>query len=325
MPAFRSPEQKPPPQRPVKLSGVSMAECPFCKNPVEEDLLRFGGHCPRCFIEIPGEETPTDPGQQSEPSAEGGATSGSSRRPVVFGGVAVLGVLAALAIWQFAVPGEAPETEAAVADGYDFYLAPAEHVDSAHKKPESESSSSGGTRGSSSSSSSGGSHAADSSSESSNSGQRKRAILDLRGEADTIMGNAGFNDEVAQRKPTIHVGSAIDVGTTGISISRRGADSYALSDPSEIREAVGHGLKRYGSQVTVCYENRLKERTDLEGLWEVHFTIEKDGSTSSIQVKRTSTRDDDLESCIKRRVEDWRFPPMAQPQTIQKPYRLGKG
>lgn len=40
-----------------------MEPCPFCNTNVNEDLLRFGGTCPSCFGEIPGEEAATDPGE----------------------------------------------------------------------------------------------------------------------------------------------------------------------------------------------------------------------------------------------------------------------
>lgn len=40
-----------------------MEPCPFCNTPVDGDLIRFGGTCPSCFGEIPGEEAATDPGE----------------------------------------------------------------------------------------------------------------------------------------------------------------------------------------------------------------------------------------------------------------------
>ena len=43
-----------------------MGACPFCGSEVGEDLLINGGHCPQCLIEIPGEDTPTDPGEAAK-------------------------------------------------------------------------------------------------------------------------------------------------------------------------------------------------------------------------------------------------------------------
>ena len=39
-----------------------MSTCPFCSTEISEELSLYGGHCPSCLIEIPGEEAITDPG-----------------------------------------------------------------------------------------------------------------------------------------------------------------------------------------------------------------------------------------------------------------------
>jgi len=43
-----------------------MGACPFCRAAVSPDLLRNGGRCPSCLIEIPGEEAPTNPGELAQ-------------------------------------------------------------------------------------------------------------------------------------------------------------------------------------------------------------------------------------------------------------------
>lgn len=40
-----------------------MAQCPFCSAEVPVRLVVEGGTCPSCFGEIPGEDSPTDPGE----------------------------------------------------------------------------------------------------------------------------------------------------------------------------------------------------------------------------------------------------------------------
>ena len=45
-----------------------MGECPFCKAQIDEEILLYGGTCPTCLIEIPGEESATDPGVPVEPT-----------------------------------------------------------------------------------------------------------------------------------------------------------------------------------------------------------------------------------------------------------------
>ena len=39
-----------------------MADCPFCGGEISEAMALDGGTCPHCFGEIPGEDAPTNPG-----------------------------------------------------------------------------------------------------------------------------------------------------------------------------------------------------------------------------------------------------------------------
>ena len=49
------------------MSNTSdLAACPFCGRDVDADLVTYGGKCPHCFGEIPGEEAPTDPGEEKK-------------------------------------------------------------------------------------------------------------------------------------------------------------------------------------------------------------------------------------------------------------------
>ena len=43
--------------------------CPFCSRPVNVEMTLYGGRCPHCFGEIPGEESPTDPGEEKKQAA----------------------------------------------------------------------------------------------------------------------------------------------------------------------------------------------------------------------------------------------------------------
>ena len=47
-----------------------MGSCPFCKESVDEAILEYGGRCPSCLIEIPGEDAPTDPGEVAKAAQE---------------------------------------------------------------------------------------------------------------------------------------------------------------------------------------------------------------------------------------------------------------
>ena len=73
-----------------------MYSCPFCQSSISEELALHGGYCPSCLIEVPGEESATDPGVAADASAPvEAATGGVPARlvaAVAFIGVAVAGV-----------------------------------------------------------------------------------------------------------------------------------------------------------------------------------------------------------------------------------------
>ena len=91
-----------------------MSECPFCGASVSEDLITYGGSCPKCFGEIPGEEAPTDPGAEARAIQEKKDRRGATIRAVLglaamASVVALVGVAAvAVVLW--------PEPEVAVLD-----------------------------------------------------------------------------------------------------------------------------------------------------------------------------------------------------------------
>ena len=70
-----------------------MSSCPFCQGEIADDLERFGGPCPHCFNEIPGEEAATDPGvaaQAAEKQAQQLQAKKRGVRTVLLGGAALL-------------------------------------------------------------------------------------------------------------------------------------------------------------------------------------------------------------------------------------------
>ena len=71
-----------------------MEACPFCNTAIDEDLFLYGGTCPNCLNEIPGEEAPTDPGAQARANAEMEAEAArqGSRSSLI--AVAIVAVLA---------------------------------------------------------------------------------------------------------------------------------------------------------------------------------------------------------------------------------------
>ncbi len=299
-----------------------MAQCPFCKSTIDDELARFGGHCPKCVIEIPGDETPTDPGIGKR--AEEQVETERQRRWGMLAAVAALVLVVLLGAgsvlwWRIDQQSQAALQAQLEAEAeFDFYIAPSDAHELPSKEPEQPeqaavASAGGGTsrRTYTEIPSSGGSSS-------------KSKTYDFIGTSD-----AGEPELANLNERKVEVGSGgTDFGSVGLSvpridIQRGGVSSLALSDPEEIRLSVGTALKAYSKQMTACYERRLKNTPDLRGTWDVSFTILSTGRTSNIAVIPQSTRDTELEGCMKQAVALWTFQPLVSSKDVAKAYKFG--
>jgi len=299
-----------------------MAHCPFCKSSIDEELARFGGHCPKCVIEIPGDETPTDPGigKRVEEQVEGER----QRRWGVYaavGGLAAVVVIGAGSLLWWRIDQQKKATALAQLEAEsdtEFYILPAEeHQLPTLEKAEAPKQANPG------STAQGRQGSTVTTVPSGGSGSTGGNRFDFIGNSD-----AGQPELAKLHEREIDVAPGADLVRVGlsvpqISISRTGLESVALSDPEEIRQSVGTALKAYSKQMNTCYERRLKNTSDLAGTWDVSFTITTSGRTSNIGVAPQSTRDALLESCMSQAIAGWGFQPMVQPQSFAKGYKFG--
>ncbi len=299
-----------------------MAHCPFCKSTIDDELARFGGHCPKCVIEIPGDETPTDPGigKRVEATVESDQRRGFGVFAAVGGLVLVVLVGAGSVLWWRIDQQRQADLRAELQaqQDNDFFILPAEEHQLSYQAAEQE------QQAQAQAQSVGRSHAARGSvvsvpSASGTAGSSGRNSYDFRG--------AAAEDEVElaeikERDIKVEVGS-FGPSVPSISINRGSVGSMALSDPDEIRKSVGTALETYSKQMTTCYERRLKTAPDLAGTWMVSFAIGTDGRTSGVSVVPQSTRDAQLESCMGQAIAKWTFQPMASKQNFSKPYTFG--
>ena len=105
-----------------------MGECPFCKGNVAEDILVYGGRCPQCLIEIPGEEAPTDPGEEVRAEQAAAAATAEKRRGWLVGGIGGLALMLAgggVGAWLLLQEPAPDTTDVYMDDSDDFNFAPA--------------------------------------------------------------------------------------------------------------------------------------------------------------------------------------------------------
>ncbi len=302
-----------------------MAECPFCKGSITEDLAMEGGRCPRCLIEIPGEEAPTNPGEDAvaRQAAEEAAVKAGGRKWVILGLAAVLflGISGGVAAVLMAPDETEPE-----GDGFeDFVMVPLDkHQDLAvpeSEKPEEVASSGRTNSGSSGRRTNGGS----------TSGSAGGDVIS--GSSAGAASGSATNDEpqgasiLGQGIKSSGGGDiGLDLGQgLNIAVSSKGPEAIVLEDTDSIRKMVQTVLKTGGNSLKACYESEMKNDDNLRGTWEISFSLNRSGRAQAVEVAPLANSNPTLESCMQRKVEAWTFVPIAQPLRIVKNFSFQSG
>jgi hypothetical protein len=291
-----------------------LESCPFCHEGVTEDLLRFGGTCPSCLGEIPGEETPTDPGAEARAVQEAAdlKAMGSSRlMPVALLSLLLVAVVL-FAVWVLVKP--VPEPVASLLDFDDAAYALPDVDFVAYVEPEPEPKARPRPR------------------------PRPRPKAEPQGTAlDALVAQdepelqddsdppEDVDAEVAEVaevgepepiKPTVQSGGiplALDVG-----VRRRATKGVRLTDDSAIVEMLKSVLTSELPRLKSCYEQQLKVNDRLAGRWILTLVVGREGNPMDIAVKPTGTDSPELQACIAAKVSEWSFQPIRADQPVQK-------
>ncbi len=287
-----------------------MGHCPFCKGAIQEDMLVFGGSCPHCLIEIPGEEAPTDPGAQAlaRQQEEKAAASGSNKGRVAAAAVVAL-LIGAGAGWFVYSNQEQPE-QLAQTDEWTMLSADA-HQNVYEDEPEEAATRSNKGGGSSS-------VAQASSRQPSTGGQLASAGSGSPGRA-SLNPTGSLSEQVAAADPTQTVSTPGLMSGPSVSIGSRSAQEI-LKDPAAIEAMIKSVVSRNGRQLEDCYNDRLKIDESLQGRWSVSFTVKSSGKTSKIAVKGLNGADSELETCIQGKISRWQFKPIVEDVGMQRTY-----
>ncbi len=302
---------------------MSHATCPFCKGNISADLIQFGGNCPHCLLEIPGEEAPTDPGlvARNKLAAEAAlkAKSARSKNLVVTSIVLLfLGAIGGAAFWQmqqekaartYEMPDELymPSLQEAVAPAPE----PTPEAPKGKEKRKSTGTASAGTVAT-------GSSASD-------------ALPPLPTSASVAAApTTGSSGPKRASGSTSTADASVTIATaTNLSLSTDATPAMAasssgpLSDETEIFNMIKQTMSRYNLQIQSCYNNRLKQLPDLAGGWKLSFTVQKNGTTRAVHVEEVNTKDAELEACMVKTVTSWKFAAIAYEQPVTKTIRFG--
>lgn len=277
-----------------------MSTCPFCSAEIDEGLSRFGGNCPHCFNVIPGEEAATDPGVPAASPPAPDPESGSSRTLLGFAFLAVVAIGASVGLLGRGgdepepVPAEEVSAEQAAAQIQAAEQRIADEAAAAEAAAEAERLAA--------------EEAAQAAAAEKRRQQQARAAEAAEQESSQT---ASTGSTTESSSPSLTV---LPTGPT------REATSSVLSTPSDINRAVRNSLKRYKGQLNQCYDKQLIVDDNLQGTWQVAFTVEANGTTSGVTVTAKGSSNSDFESCMRRQVSSWTFPRISAPHPYIKEY-----
>jgi hypothetical protein len=289
--------------------SVSLASCPFCSSEVTDDLLLFGGACPRCFCQIAGEEEATDPGveRQHEMVAEVHAEQvKSARRQQVITGVMVLCLVVLIGVgWQ---KSQAKKTVidlgASVPSAVPIdTIAPAEREENAIiEEPPAVT------------------QRSTASAKRSTDKPGPKSGTSSKTTSSRSVGVSALGEEVgAPDIGLLSVNSNTDLmGGLDLTVNRKEEKGITLTTDDQIVSMVGRVLDRQTPRLRSCYERRLKSVEGLQGVWVIGMTVNKDGSVSDVSVTAQEEADGELERCIQSRVLDWSFQPISKALPFKK-------
>jgi TonB family protein len=290
----------------------NQAPCPFCGRGVDQNMIVFGGKCPHCFGEIPGEEAATDPGEEkrkAEQKATAAKVQRTSRVPMLLAALVVLIPMVAAMVFVLRPQKEMPVLDLDDAE-YDMaeigtmvaWVEPKAQPDvsTKSKKSISKTPSTGST--------------GPDGSEGTAEGTGSDAVASAAGASSE--GTAEPGRSTGGSKKAAYSGSGLDVD---ISVQRRKQTGVVLKDDSAIIEmiksVVGTELPKLRWQ---CYERRLKTDESVRGSWTVNFTVQPDGSVAEVSVVPKENGDRELETCVAEKVKSWSFQPIKQAQPVSK-------
>ncbi len=320
-----------------------MGTCPFCKGAVDEDVLTFGGRCPSCLIEIPGEEAPTDPGAAARAAreAEEAAAKKKPRFGVIAGVLAAVLAVGAGGFMTFA-PQEAPLPE--VPTGAEAYKKVSgqfvsinlddepEEVEAdpqptkVAKKAPKKTTKSGGTNA--------------------KSAPDLPDTTDLTGGNDADLDGVAIADERATSSgssnvpPPTTTSSGPPAAAAGVLNTNPTRRTSSLDDISvgggpsdkiaglelcgeDIRKGAKSVMRTVGNQLTACADRMLKKDAGFSTGVRVAIKVERAGNVAAIDLRPSNTDDPEFIGCMENVLKKTRFPRMCEAIDLNKTYTFG--
>jgi len=255
----------------------------------------YGGSCPKCFGEIPGEEAATDPGEEVKARQE----KSDNRRvlvrtliPLILA-VPVVGSMLLLAV-GFIIWNRNPTVEVMNFDDDDFGI---EH-DIVSAPPELETPE-----------------------PIAKAEPRTPRPTGSKSRPNPKSGNDGVADADPSRPPEVVVpkSGGLSFDGFGVEASRSGE---VLSEPGQIFEMIRKSMSKQQATLKQCYDRRLKNNEDLQGRWRAKFVVNQKGYATNVKFTGVNMQDAELEACLAKTVARWKFSKIARPQPVEKSWKF---
>jgi hypothetical protein len=300
-----------------------LAECPFCAATIAEDLVTYGGPCPKCFAEIPGEDAPTDPGAEARAVQERRDRRGATIK--AFLGLAAMAAMVsctgvvALTVVLWPEPQVAVlDFDAAEFDYPEFELVGRDEAAPAVEEPAAPAPSKGKPKVPNAEAYAGNDAGLGPGVQAGQALDGTDAAADAggprgpRGSDAPVAGPSGTDGALAPTEP-----ARGDIGLDiNVQYERR---AEVLSDPEQIRVMIGKLMAAQTGRLNYCYEQRLKTAPDLGGRWLIQFTVEKDGSVSGASATGRDRSDAEFEACLAKNIDEkWGFDRIIRAQPVQR-------
>ena len=129
-------------------------------------------------------------------------------------------------------------------------------------------------------------------------------------------------------------GSTTAATPSGVSTSRAAHDQSGSQQDSTVASSTVSAkeldaatlmsiAQQHYTELRSCYETRLKESPELQGMVEVELTIDSKGHIREGRITNDTIGDPELQFCIAQRILGWKFPPHADESlTVQFPFEF---
>jgi hypothetical protein len=111
----------------------------------------------------------------------------------------------------------------------------------------------------------------------------------------------------------------------GVSIKRREHLGVQISDEDQIIDMIKTVLKGKLPTLRYCYDNALRTDETLAGAWLLEFTVNPKGGVSEARVTGRDRVHPELERCMTKELQQWRFDPIIHEQPVAKTVNFRPG